>query len=61
MKKLTLLFTIFVLLSIVSWGQQATLKGILLDTASKENLKNAVISVIRQKDSVLVKFTRADA
>ncbi|MBC7722607.1 MAG: carboxypeptidase-like regulatory domain-containing protein, partial [Pedobacter sp.] len=61
MKKLTLLFSISVLLSFVSWGQQSGLKGNLIDTSSKYNLKNAVVSVIRQKDSVLVKFTRADA
>ncbi len=61
MKKLTLLFAIFVLLSVVSWGQQTSLKGSLKDTSSNENLQHAVVSIIRQKDSILVKYTRADA
>lgn len=61
MKKLTLLFSISMLLSLISWGQQSSLKGNLIDTSSKDNLKNAVVSIIRQKDSVLVKFARADA
>jgi hypothetical protein len=61
MKKLTLLFSISVLLSIVSWAQQASIKGNLLDTSNKQSLQHAVVSVIKQKDSVLLKYTRADA
>lgn len=42
-------------------AQQTTLKGTITDTLNKQNLSNAVISVLRVKDSVLVKFTRSDA
>ncbi|MBC7650965.1 MAG: outer membrane beta-barrel protein [Deinococcales bacterium] len=45
---------------LVSSGQQTNIKGNLKDTSSNENLQHAVISVIRQKDSILVKYTRAD-
>lgn len=61
MKKLTLLFSIFVLLSIVSWAQTAAIKGNLIDTSNKQSLHNAVVAIINQKDSILVKYTRADA
>lgn len=60
MKKLTLLFSISVLLSIVSWAQQANIKGTLIDTTNKQSLQHAVVSIIKQKDSVLLKYTRAD-
>jgi hypothetical protein len=42
-------------------AQQSTLKGTITDTLNKQNLRNAVISVLRTKDSVLVKFTRTNA
>ncbi|MDI9365350.1 MAG: outer membrane beta-barrel family protein [Flavobacterium sp.] len=61
MKKLTLLFSISVLLSIVSWAQQASIKGKLIDTTNKQSLQHAVVSIIKQKDSVLLKYTRVDA
>ncbi|MFC4230819.1 outer membrane beta-barrel family protein [Parasediminibacterium paludis] len=61
MKKLTLLFCISVLLSIVSWAQQASINGHLIDTTNKQSLQHAVVSMIKQKDSVLLKYTRADA
>ena len=62
MKKLTAFLTflsIFVTVSVFS--QQSTLKGSITDTLNKQNLSNAVISVLRAKDSVLVKFVRTDA
>ncbi len=61
MKKLTLLFSISVLLSIVTWAQTSTLKGNLTDTSNKQSLQNAVVSIIRQKDSILVTYVRVDA
>ncbi len=42
-------------------AQTSTLKGTITDTLNKQNLSNAVISVLRAKDSVLVKFTRTGA
>ena len=62
MKKLTAVLTflsIFVTVSVFS--QQSTLKGSITDTLNKQNLSNAVISVLRARDSVLVKFVRTDA
>ncbi len=42
-------------------AQESTLKGTITDTLNKENLSNAVISILRAKDSVLIKYTRSDA
>lgn len=39
----------------------SSLKGTIRDTLDKRNLPNAVISVLRKSDSVLVKFSRTDA
>jgi Outer membrane protein beta-barrel family/Carboxypeptidase regulatory-like domain len=41
-----------------TFAQQGSLKGMVTDTLNKQNLSNAVVSVLRAKDSVLVKFTR---
>lgn len=60
-KRIILFFTLFVLTSVSMHAQQASLKGSITDTLNKQNLFNAVISVLRVKDSVLVKFTRTDA
>mgnify|MGYP001792897437 CR=1 FL=1 len=62
MRKLTatlLLLCFFAASSAIA--QQSSLKGTITDTLNKQNLHNAVISVLRAKDSVLVKFTRTDA
>ncbi len=55
-----LLFCSFFLLS-VTYAQKSSLKGTVTDTLNKQNLRNAVVSVLRAKDSVLVKFVRTDA
>lgn len=39
---------------------QATIKGKIADTSTSSNLKMAVVSLIKAKDSVLQQFTRAD-
>ncbi len=62
MKKLTLILAflyIFAGSSVIA--QKVSLKGTITDTLNKQNLSNAVISVLRAKDSVLVKFARTDA
>ncbi|MCK9402379.1 MAG: outer membrane beta-barrel protein [Chitinophagaceae bacterium] len=61
MRKLQLIlsFCSFFVLS-VTFAQQSSLKGTITDTLNKQNLHNAVISVLRVKDSVLVNFTRTD-
>ena len=43
-----------------AFTQTQTLKGTLKDTSENRILVNTVISVLSKKDSVLVKFARAD-
>src|SRR6187549_1370964 len=43
-----------------AFSQTQTLKGTLKDTSENRVLANTVISILSKKDSVLVKFTRAD-
>lgn len=43
-----------------SFSQTQTLRGTLKDTSENRALANTVISVLTKKDSILVKFTRAD-
>ena len=58
MTKLTLI-GLFILATISNtFAQQGSIKGMVTDTLNKQNLSNAVVSVLRAKDSVLVKFTR---
>lgn len=47
-------------IAIIGYTQSPSLKGILVDTFENKSLTNAVISLLSNKDSVLVKFTRAD-
>ncbi len=56
----TLLFLYFFGFS-AALAQPSSLKGTITDTLNKQNLTNAVISVLRLKDSVLVKYTRTNA
>src|SRR5688572_11501120 len=41
-------------------GQSATIKGRISDTLDKKNLSNAVVSLIKQSDSTLFKFSRSN-
>lgn len=60
MKKiLTLVITSFFCTTII-FAQHANIKGTIADTLNKQNLHNTVISLLKEKDSVLVKFTRSD-
>src|SRR4030095_6379758 len=43
-----------------AFSQTQTLKGSLKDTSENRSLVNTVVSVLSKKDSVLIKFTRAD-
>lgn len=54
------LLTIFVFFTIIVNAQKGTIKGTITDTLNKQNLSNTVISLLKAKDSVLVKFTRSD-
>ncbi len=40
--------------------KSGSIKGSVNDTLNKQNLSNAVVAVLRNKDSVLVKFTRTN-
>lgn len=59
--KLTLLFLCFLLFSFTNLNAQNNqfIKGRIVDTASTSILSGTYVSVLRAKDSVLVKFTRA--
>ncbi|HWB26469.1 MAG TPA: TonB-dependent receptor [Chitinophagaceae bacterium] len=61
MKKILLLLTVTVCCYSISNAQNASIKGITTDTINKQNLPNTVISLLRAKDSILVKFTRSNA
>lgn len=61
MKKTFLQLTVFVFLSLFAHAQNASIIGVTVDTSSKENLSNSVISLLRSKDSILVKFVRSNA
>ncbi len=59
MKKLTALFLLS-FFCLASAHAQNSIKGIISDTLNKQNLANSAVSVLRVKDSVLIKFTRSD-
>ena len=60
MRKLTtLLLILAICISLPSFAQQTTIKGNVGDTSEKKELVNAVISLLRKSDSVLVSFTRS--
>jgi hypothetical protein len=44
-----------------AFSQQSSLKGVVTDTSEKKDLVNAVVTVLRSKDSVLVSFARTKA
>jgi len=59
MKLLLLNLLLFSLISFASYAQNSySVKGSVVDTTTSAKLVNASVSVIRAKDSILVKFTR---
>ncbi len=52
---------LFLLLTLFSYSQSASVKGTVADSLENKNLQNSVISVLHTGDSVLVRFSRADA
>ncbi|MCX2477592.1 TonB-dependent receptor [Pedobacter sp. MC2016-15] len=61
MKRKCLSLLLLTFLSYHAFAQSKyTVKGVVLDTASGKKLMNTSISVLRSKDSTLVKYTRAD-
>ena len=59
-----ILYTIFSFLLLLSFSSKAqsafSVKGSVADTASASKLHNATALILRAKDSIMVKFTRAD-
>ncbi len=47
-------------ISVSTFGQKASIKGILTDSSNHENAVHAVVSVLRAQDSTLVTFSRSD-
>lgn len=60
MKKIITLLAFSFSCTALVLGQTANIKGSITDTLNKQNLPNTVISLLKAKDSVLVKFTRSD-
>ena len=60
MTKLTMIGLFFLATITNTFAQQVSIKGTITDTLNKQNLSNAVVSALRAKDSVLVKFTRTN-
>jgi len=60
MIKSTIVLLLLYLFPLLVFCQSSSIKGTLIDSASSEKPANAVISVLRQSDSTLVQFTRAD-
>lgn len=61
MNKLLLVLFILLVGFASANAQESVIKGTVNDTLNKQNLSNAVVSILRPKDSVLVKFARTDA
>lgn len=61
MPKLILLLTFFIIMSINCIAQYATITGSVEDTINRQTVSQASISLLRSKDSVLVKFLRSDS
>ncbi len=55
-----LLIAVFCFATTTATAQKAAIKGTVTDTLNKQTLHNAVISLLRSKDSVLYKFTRTN-
>lgn len=60
MKKILSATFCLILCSFVASAQKPSIKGVITDTSSKQNLANTSISLLRAKDSILVKFTRSN-
>jgi Outer membrane protein beta-barrel family/CarboxypepD_reg-like domain len=61
MRHLTLLTAALFSLILSVNAQNSSLKGSVTDTLNKQFLQKATISLLRAKDSVLIKFTRTDS
>ncbi len=48
------------LITLTASAQKSSIKGIITDTSSKQNLANTTITLLHAKDSILYKFTRSN-
>ena len=55
-----LLFILFSFLTIQLFSQKTAIRGSVSDTLEHRNLEHAVVSLLRSKDSLLIKFNRTD-
>jgi len=60
MKKPLLVALCLCFISLAAFAQRASIKGFVIDSVGQHKLENATVSVLRSKDSTLVKFTRAN-
>ncbi len=62
MRQLTAIigFLLFMAYGEISQAQQASIRGVITDTSNQKKLENAVISLLKKSDSVLVTFTRSN-
>ncbi|MEO6136801.1 MAG: TonB-dependent receptor [Ginsengibacter sp.] len=60
MIKIISLSLLFCLYSSISFCQSSFIKGTIKDSSSDVNTANAVVSILNQKDSTLVAFSRSD-
>ena len=60
MPKLYLLL-LLLFLSATAMSQQFKISGKVVDTSENKPLENAVVSILRSSDSILLKFTRTKA
>jgi len=58
--KIHLLFLLIVISYSIK-AQENTIKGKLIDKVTEETVKDAVVMLISEKDSVLISFTRTDS
>src|SRR6476620_5406237 len=61
MRKLIAGFVFILAITLTSHSQTTSIKGTVTDTVEKKNLSNAVVTLLRKSDSVLVRFTRTNA
>ena len=57
---ISLLLVTFLFFNNISFSQSVALKGVINDTINHKNLSNTVVSLIRQKDSILYTFSRSN-
>lgn len=60
MRKKVVLLLCFVTATLLSYSQSSLIKGTVTDSVEKKNPVNAVIALMKQKDSTLVDFARSD-